>query len=96
VETQIQKPDKSQGKGTVSMNHITKQSVRECDDQGIWGGHKQGYHLEVQISGKPVQMELDTGVAISVMSEQQWNSLFPEAETLPPYMGQPLRGYSEH
>ena len=72
VETQIQKPDKSQGKGAVGMNHIT-QSVQECDDQGIWvitGGHKQGYHLEVQISGKPVQMELDTGAAISVMSEQ--------------------------
>ena len=37
-----------------------------------------------------------TGAAISVMSEQQWNTLFPEAETLPPYTGQPMRGYSGH
>ena len=39
---------------------------------------------------------MELGAAISVISEQQWNSLFPDTGALPPYTGQPLRGYSGH
>jgi len=40
-------------------------------------------------------MELDTGAAVSVVSEQEWNQLFP-AMKLDVYAGSPLRGYSGH
>lgn len=41
-------------------------------------------------------MELDTGVAVSVMSEQQWNETFTESKPLKPYTGKPLHGYAGH
>ena len=71
METQSQKPDKTQGKYTTGMNHITDQAVQEFDGQGIWvvtGRHKEDYQLEVCVT---VRIELDTGAAISVISEQQ-------------------------
>ena len=51
------------------------------------------YHLEqhkvspikvnVQVNGMPVSMELDTGAAVSVMSQQQQKELFPTAQLQP-------------
>jgi len=41
-------------------------------------------------------MELNTGTAISAISEQQWNSLFPDTGALTPYTGWLLRGYLGH
>ena len=41
-------------------------------------------------------MELDTGAAVSVMSEQQWKTSFTESKPLRPYGGKPLWGYSGH
>jgi len=38
-------------------------------------------------------MELDTGAAISVISEVEWNKLFPYVQ-LQQYQGDLLRGYS--
>ena len=38
-------------------------------------------------------MELDTGAAVSVVSEQEWNELFPKTQ-LDCYGGGSLRGYS--
>jgi len=40
-------------------------------------------------------MELDTGAAVSVMSEQQWETL-TNGKPVEPYQGKPLRGYSGH
>ena len=39
-------------------------------------------------------MELDTGATVSVMSEQQWRTLFTESKPLRQYKGKRLRGYS--
>ena len=66
------------------------------DDFALWtisGDHKEGYHVNLQINGKHIHMELDKGAAVSVISEQQWNQLFP-IRLLESYTGSPLRGYS--
>ena len=66
------------------------------DDFTLWtitGDQKAGYHVNVLINGKHVQMELDTGAAVSVVSEQEWNELFPKAQ-IDHYGGGPLQGYS--
>lgn len=42
------------------------------------------------------EIELDTGAAVSVMSEQQWNETFTEKKPLKLYTGKPLHGYSSH
>ena len=66
------------------------------DDFALWtisGDHKEGYHVNLQINGKHIHMELDMGAAVSVISEQQWNQLFPN-RPLESYTGSPLRGYS--
>ena len=39
-------------------------------------------------------MELDTGATVSVISEHEWNQLFPVTNNLQPYTGKPIRGYS--
>ena len=67
----------------------------ELDLWTITGGVTQGYHVHLKVNHKPVQMELDTGAAVSVMSEQQWKSM-TNGETVKPYQGKPLRGYSGH
>jgi len=49
------------------------QGVNMAYENHIWGltgGHKEGYKLLVSINGKPLQMELDTGATVSVISEQ--------------------------
>jgi len=60
----------------------------------LTGGHKEGYHLQASINGKPLQMELDTGATISVISEYEWKKLFLHTSIVTPYVGKPLRGYS--
>ena len=47
------------------------------------------------INCKPVQMELDMGAAVSVISEQQWKAL-TNGEPVKSYQSKPLRGYSGH
>ena len=37
----------------------------------------QPYVLDVQLDGKPIRMEIDTGAALSLVSEQTFRSLFP-------------------
>ena len=69
----------------------------EEDDPGIWtitGGHAEGYHVHLKLDQIPIKMELDTGAAVSVMSEQQWKEIFTETKPLKPYTGKPLHGYS--
>ena len=45
------------------------------------------------MNGKLVQMEIDTGATVSVISEE-WNQLFPGTNDLKSYRGKPFRGYS--
>ena len=91
-----QKPEKQQGQ-RKSKGIRQLQTDEALEENHIWeitGGHKEGYRLQVLINGKPVQMELDTGATVSVISEQEWNQLFPVTNNLQPYTGKPLRGYS--
>ena len=78
--------------------------LRKCedgnatDDLDLWtitGGVTQGYHVHLKVNHKPVRMELDTGAAVSVMSDQQWK-IMTNGEPVKPYQGKPLRGYSGH
>lgn len=36
--------------------------------------------MELDINCKPVNVELDTGAAVSLISEQTWKALFPETK----------------
>ena len=84
--------------GKAQVNQVSLKDDNE-DDPTIWtitGGHREGYHVHLKLNQKPVKMELDTGAAVSVMSEQQWKTLFTESKPLRPYEGKPLWGYSGH
>ena len=43
---------------------------------------QEGYHVLLQLNGQSIWMELDTGAAISVISEVEWNKLFPYGTAL--------------
>ena len=82
--------------GKPQINQISLKDDNEDDPtiRTITGGHTQGYHGHLKLNQKPVKMELDTGATISVMSEQQWKTLFTESKPLSQYEGKPLQGYS--
>ena len=90
--------DKKKQPAVRQVDQVEEQQATQhySDDLTLWtitGDHKKGYHVRLQINGKHTQMELDTGAAVSVMAEQDWNQLFTGTQ-LDPYMGGPLRGYS--
>ena len=71
----------------------------EEDNPGIWtmtGGQAEGYHVHLKLDRISIAMELDTGAAVSVMSEQQWKETFTMTKPLNPYREKPLHGYSDH
>ena len=47
--------------------------------------------MHLKLDHEPIKIELDTGAAISVMSEQQWKTLFTEDKPLRPYEGNHYR-----
>ena len=51
--------------------------------------------IHLTIKGVPVKMELDTGAAVSVISDQHWK-MFGKTVVLEPYKRKQLQGYSEH
>ena len=58
--------------GKSQVNQVSLKDDNE-DNPTIWtitGGHTEGYHVHLKLDQKPVKMELDTGAAVSVMSEQ--------------------------
>ena len=77
-----------------SLDQLLQQTDdNSTDDLGLWtitGGVTQGYHVHLKINHKAVQMELDTGAAVLVMSKQQWKNL-TNNEPVKPYQGKPLR-----
>lgn len=90
--------DKQNRRKTTNATGI-KQVQDDTYENHIWGltgDHKEGYRLLVSINGKPLEMELDTGATVSVISEMEWHSLFESTVQLEPYTGPVLRGYSGH
>ena len=90
------KSNTSGSKKTSGVRHLEAEPSQSHDDWALWtisGGSKEGYHVLLQLNGQSIRMELDTGVAISVISEVEWNKLFPYVQ-LQQYQGGPLRGYS--
>ena len=93
------KHNRSEDNKLPSVKHVEEEQAdinSSEDDFALWtisGDHKEGYLVNLQIKGKHMHMELDTGAAVSVISEQQWNQLFPN-RPLESYRGSPLRGYS--
>lgn len=53
--------------------------------------------LRVELDGHPLSMEVDTGAAVSLVSEQTYNALFPDIPllestvTLKSYSGEPIK-----
>ena len=92
------KRGKQPNSGKSEIKQLTP-NYEEEDDSSIWtitGGYTEGYHINLKLDQKPIKMELDTGAAVSVMSEQQWKATFAESKPLNPYKGKPLHGYSGH
>ena len=93
------KPNKSlDGKRSQAVKQVAEHQPDQDnnDDFTLWtitDDQKAGYHVNVLVNGKHIQMELDTGAAVSVVSEQEWNELFPKTQ-LDCYGGGSLRGYS--
>ena len=92
-----------QGKqSTISKKvevHQLRSTNEEEDNPWIWtiaGGQAEGYHVHLKLDRIPKTMELDTGAAVSVMSEQQWKEPFTKNKLLKPHIGKPLHGYSCH
>ena len=90
--------DKQSRPKTTNTNIKQLQEEEAYEDHiwGLTGGHKEGYRLLVAKNGKPLQMELDTGATVSVISEAEWHTLFKDTIPLEPYTGPLLRGYSGH
>ena len=60
-----------------------KEGSSESDDLTLFTiGERSSPPITVQlhVEGKPLSMELDTGAAVSIISEQVQRSLYPEAE----------------
>jgi len=92
------KQGKQPNSGKSEINQLTS-NYKEEDDSSIWtitGGHTEGYHIHLKLDWKPIKVVLDTGAAVSVMSEQQLKATFAESKLLNPYKGKPLHGYSGH
>lgn len=96
---QSAKHNYTEGNKVPSVKHVEEEQRdlnSSDDDFALWtisGDHKEGYHVMLQINGRHIHMELDTGAAVLVISKQQWNHLFPDMP-LGRYGGSPLRGYS--
>ena len=70
--------------------HQLRSTNEEEDNPGIWtitGGQAEGYHVHLKLDRIPITMELDTGAAVSVMSEQQWKETFTKNKRLSHILG---------
>ena len=47
-------------------------------------------------NNKPTKMELDTGAAVSVISNQQWRGIFDDTRALEAHQVNPLQGHAGH
>ena len=71
-------------------------STLHCQYQ-VSGKSPTSYQVVMQIGGKPVEMEVDTGVTVSIISKEHWLVLFPKvilskpSVSLHTYTTQPIR-----
>ena len=76
------KPNKKlNGKRPQAVKQVAEQQPDQDnnDDFTLWtitGDQKARYHVNVLVNGKHIQMELDAGAVVTVVSEQEWNELF--------------------
>ena len=94
-EEQVKQPS-NLDKHTVKQ---LEQEMEQENEMAIWtitGGTTEGYYVHLKLNNKPTKMELDTGAAVSVMSDQQWKRMFEDTRALEPYRGKPLQGYAGH
>ena len=67
----------------------------------VHGPHSQPILIPVDLNGKSLQMELDTGATVSIMSQQKFASLSPSTQiprskvTLQTYTGEPMKVLGE-
>ena len=46
-------------------------------------GSDKPLEMDMKLDGKPLRMEVDTGAAVSLLSEKTYQSLFPRVQLLP-------------
>ena len=67
----VQKTAKKLERDPNRKKHIEEDKAESSeDDFALWavtGGHREGYHVHLHLNDKPVQMELNTGAAVSVI-----------------------------
>lgn len=89
------KESKSKNKRHVSTLKLPRNNLKSVKPAA--DARQKPIMVEVAIDGVPVNMELDTGAAVSVMSVSQFRSLFPRAHlrrtslTLRTYTNEPVK-----
>ena len=105
TEKKVSRPKggaKTRKKGKGHPTHaLDGGSESETDDGAeiyslytITGGSTEPYITTVKMEGKPVEMEIDTGAAVSVMNESEFRHHFPDKELQASNAF--LRTYSKH
>ena len=105
-----QKQKRNQAKsGRPDKAHVNYSDMQQdCDDEHqsfpLYQLGNRTLHpitVNVKVNGKPLSLELDTGAAVSVISESKQKSLFPDADVrttaiqLRTYTGEPINVVGE-
>ena len=78
--------DLRRGGAAAKAHHLTTANSEPEEEIPLFDlgkGHSAPITVDVELNGVPVSMELDTGAAVSVMSQQQQQVLFPQAQFQP-------------
>ena len=87
LQTQPSQSQENKDSKYSRTNHIEAESPSaeaEYDLYNLHDNHTEPYHIMVTLNDLPVQMELDTGAAVSVISEATYNSIQRESQALEP------------
>ena len=66
-----------------SENNSSEGTSSESEELGLYQIHqvKKGstppVRVEVRVNSKPLKMEVDTGAAVSIISQKTWQEVFP-------------------
>ena len=78
----------SQSKGPITKNHWVEQTTGKPEDVtdleedvifSLASKTTPPYMVLVEINGQPITMEIDTGAAVPVMSQESWEARFAES-----------------
>ena len=75
------------------MIHIDEKEVSEYTVNNLNGKQKSPYTVDLSVNGAPLKMEVDTGAAVSLISEETYKRLWKNPPKLKPTTTQ-LRTYS--